>query len=137
MSRPQANVRRWSRGKSIAVTIAGLAVVVTAIQRWRHHAYVSITPSTYSQCRGPDVVAHIKWDMRGTASGKTVFLSAYQVGMLPRVFGSGPLVGQVDTGEWVSDGTTLLFTDAKNRLLATRTIESTDCASAPLWTQPL
>lgn len=84
---------------------------------------------------GANIKVHIKWNMRGTASGQTVYVSSYRVGMLPLGFGSGPLAGEIDTGEWVNDGTTLLFSDDQHHVLAKRTIESTDCPSSPIWAE--
>ena len=135
MSSASTNGRHGPRIMPTALIILVAAMVAAGIHRVRRHAYMSVTPSTYSECKGPDIVAHVKWDMRGTAAGHDVFVSAYQVGKRPKVFDSGPLVGESDTGEWAADGTTILLTDEKNRLLAERTIESTDCPSRPVWPQ--
>ena len=118
---------------SIVVSVAALIGAI-GLCREDHHNVVVITPSNYSECRGANVVARIQWDLRGTASGKDVFVSAYRLGMQPAVVGSGPLVGELDTGEWVSDGLTLLLSDDQNHLLAKRTIETAECATSPIWT---
>jgi hypothetical protein len=97
------------------------------------HSFVFITPANYSACLGTGIVAHIQWDFRGAASGKSIFVSAYNLGSQPAVVGSGPLRGELDTGEWVSDGTTFLLTDDQNHVLAKRTVQTTDCAKAPIW----
>jgi hypothetical protein len=115
----------------IAVLLIG--VLAFGVHRARRHSYVVVTPERYSECVGPIIVARIHWDMRGSASGPFVFLSAYRVGMLPTTFWSGPLVGDAVTGDWVTDGTTIILTDQKGRLLAKRTIESVDCPTKQLW----
>ncbi len=115
--------------------LASSAVLIGAIIVYRqaHRNLVVITPSTFSECSGPKFVTHVQWDMRGTAHGNAVFVSAYRLGMQPTVVGSGPLRGELDTGEWVSDGTTLLLSDDANHVLAKRTIETSDCAMKPIW----
>ncbi|WP_458071938.1 hypothetical protein [Rhodanobacter sp. BL-MT-08] len=125
---------QWRLLRSSVLVLLAVALLVAMIHRLRHHHnLVVITPTKYSECLGPNVVAHIQWDLRGTASGQFVFISAYRLGMKPTVVATGALVGKVDTGEWVTDGTTLMLSDDKNHLLAKRTIETTDCPTSPIW----
>jgi hypothetical protein len=123
--------------KHLRLAVLAILVVVAAasvcLYRLGRHSFVLITPANYSACLGTGIVAHIQWDFRGAASGKSIFVSAYNLGSQPAVVGSGPLRGELDTGEWVSDGTTFLLTDDQNHVLAKRTVQTTDCAKAPIW----
>jgi hypothetical protein len=132
MNGPAAKHKRRRVLARSAVTALLLVIVAMGFLRLRRHADMSVIPATYSECRGPVITAHVTWDMRGTAKGH-VFVSAYQLGMQPRTFASGPLVGTADTGPWVSDGTTIVLTDDRHRKLGRRTVESTDCAAHQLW----
>jgi hypothetical protein len=121
----------------VVIVILVLAVTFAAIHRLRRHDYLSVTPSTFPACGQGDIVVHVKWDMRGTASGHYVLLEGRQLGLLPRIFAPGTLAGEIDTGRWVNDGTTIIVTDEKGRVLAMRTIESTECPAAPASTHAL
>jgi len=119
--------------------MAAFVLLVVAIgvgAEWlRHRGELVVTPLTYSECAGPYIVAHIKWDLRGRVEGHVVNISTYKIGLLPTIFAEGPVEGETDTGAWVSDGTTVLLTDSQGRTLAKRTIESTDCPTASAWKQ--
>jgi hypothetical protein len=136
MSRLSATAGSRRRSSRLAVIIVPLVIAVGVGTYWlRHRDGLIVTPLTYSECAGPYVVAHIKWDMRGRAAGNEVNISTYKIGLLPTIFAEEPLVGETDTGEWVSDGMTILLTDSQGRTLAKRTVESTDCPTGPTWQQ--
>jgi hypothetical protein len=125
---------KWRLLMSCSGVLLAVVLLAGVIHRFRHHHNLFvITPMKYSECLGPNMVAHIHWDMRGTASGQVVFISTYRLGMKPTVVAAGALVGEMDTGEWVTDGTTLMLSDDANHLLARRTIETTDCPTSPIW----
>jgi hypothetical protein len=124
---------RKSFFKYAIVVVLLIAATASVSKHWWRHAYLVVTPARYSECVGANIVAHVHWDMRGSAIGPYVYVSAYRVGMLPTTFSSGSLVGDAVTGEWVSDGTTIMLTDEKGRVLGKRTIESVDCPTTPIW----
>ncbi|TNY25663.1 hypothetical protein [Fulvimonas soli] len=85
-----------------------------------------MTPSNFSECGGPNVVAHVKWRASDNPDDPiSIYVSS--VGQPPKLWYTGAHSGELDTGPWMSDGATLLLQDARGKVLARRTMTSTDC----------
>lgn len=90
------------------------------------HASLVLTPASFPECKGPNIVAHIRWDARGKTHDP-VKLYVYKIGNPPILWYQGPPKGEQDTGKWFADGSTVLLVDSKGHTLARRTEESTPC----------
>lgn len=105
-----------------------LAAIVLAVGCSRFgNAMLQFSPASFSDCKGPNIVVHVSWDaMRKTKGPVTILV--YKPGRPPVVWMPNVApAGAHDTGEWMSDGSTMRLVDAKGRLLAMRTLETTAC----------
>lgn len=91
------------------------------------NSMLEFSPAVFSECEGVNIVAHVRWD----ATSKThepVTLLVYKLGKKPTVWMRNvDPKGAEDTGKWMTDGSTMRLVDAKGRLLAMRTMQTTEC----------
>lgn len=91
---------------------------------------LQITPATFSDCQGADIVVLVKWDATSVVRSGGVQLFVYKPGRQPVLWAQAPAKGEADTGQWASDGWTVTLVDDRGKLLATRTLQSTACPAA-------
>jgi hypothetical protein len=88
---------------------------------------LQFTPASFPECKGPNIVVNARWNATGKTKDKITIL-VYKPGHAPAIWMSNAApTGQSDTGEWMSDGSTMRLIDAKGRLLAMRTLVTTPC----------
>lgn len=117
-------MKKFPRVPMLAL-LAVVAACTLAIYR-AYHAELDIRPSVFSECSGLATTAHVTWRV-GVARHGPVSLYIRNVGQPAKLWSTGPRKGQIDTGPWMSDGTTILLMDAEKNVLAKRTMESSDC----------
>jgi len=125
--RLQRVLERIRRTPTLA--FAGLAVllVVVAVAIHARRAVVfEVTPASFPECEGPNIVAHVAWDASRVAKDH-VLIFTYKMGNRPKLWSASPVKGEADTGKWVADGSTVELVDDQNRVLAKRTMQSTPC----------
>lgn len=88
---------------------------------------LQITPATFSDCQGANIVVHVKWDATSVVKSGGVQLFVYKPGRQPELWAQAPAKGEADTGQWAADGMTVTLVDDRGKLLATRTLQSTAC----------
>lgn len=88
---------------------------------------LEITPAEFPECHGPDIVVHVAWNASRSAEGENVKLLVYKPGQLPKLWMVAPPKGEADTGQWASDGWTVMLENAHGKLLGTRTLQTTPC----------
>lgn len=91
---------------------------------------LQITPAVFSDCRGTNIVVHVKWDATSAVKSGGVQLFVYKPGRQPELWMQVPARGEADTGQWASDGWTITLVDDRGKLLAMRTLQSTVCPAA-------
>lgn len=91
---------------------------------------LQITPATFSDCQGANIVVHVKWDATSVVKSGGVRLFVYKAGRQPALWVQASAKGEADTGLWASDGWTVTLVDDHGKLLATRTLQSTACPAA-------
>ena len=90
------------------------------------NSMLQFSPASFPECKGPNIVVRVNWD----ATRKTkenIRIQVYKPGNAPKVWYMGPPKGQRDTDKWMADGSTMRLIDAKERVLAMRTMETTRC----------
>lgn len=121
---PWQSIRRCVR----VVLLLAAALAVAGCARFGD-ATLEITPTAFSECQGDDIVVHVAWDASRLARGKNVRLFVYKPGQLPKLWMAAAPKGAADTGQWASDGWTVMMKDAKGRVIGMRTLQTTACAA--------
>lgn len=115
--------RRWR-----VVAVFAVASVLAGCSHFGNDM-LEITPAVFSECQGPDIVVHVGWNATRAVKRGGVGLIVYKPGQRPVLWKHGKPKGEADTGKWASDGLTAVLVRDNGRLLATRTLESTPCAT--------
>lgn len=112
--------KRW-RMLDAAVVMVAIAVAWT----FAHPAVkLELVPDRITTC--PNVPAEIDVTWR-VSRVDTVKIFTYQLGEAPHLWLAGGPTGEARTGPWIGDGTTLMITDGRGRVLARKTVESVVC----------
>lgn len=90
------------------------------------NSMLEFSPASFPECKGPNIVVRVSWDAT-EKTRKNVRIQVYKPGKTPNTWYMGPPKGQRDTDQWMADGSTMRLLDAKGRLLAMRTMETTPC----------
>lgn len=128
MSPLQRTRRGWSK-PGLRVGAACLILLLAMLAGWAYfarRASLDITPTVFSECKGPNVVVHVKWDA-SSVTKKPVYLLVHKPGQAPSVWLMAAPKGEADTGKWASDGWTVALADSRHRRLAKRTLETVPC----------
>lgn len=125
-SRPEIDARRHRVCVPRTRVLCCLAILCLSGCARLGNAELQFTPSVFSECEGPDIVVSVAWDATLQTQGP-VFLEVHRLGQRPQLWMETAASGHSDTGDWMSDGTTIELRDDKGRLLAMRTLEMTPC----------
>ncbi|MFJ4544067.1 hypothetical protein ACIP1X_10735 [Pseudomonas sp. NPDC088885] len=88
-----------------------------------------VQPHRFDSCAQPANISELSWAI--TKPGVTsVAVYVTKVGEPETLWSSGPLIGTLKTGAWVSDGLTFVLRDQNNNFLARRTVDTTRCVGA-------
>lgn len=112
----------WTGRRKLIVTAVVFAILIIAVDHLR--VRFRVTPGRIEACEKSPIEADVAWLAQGTES---VQIFIYGVGEKPKLWLRGGSRGSARTGEWITDGTTLLLTDIAGRPLARRTIEAAAC----------
>lgn len=107
------------------VFVFAALVLVAGCTRFGN-SMLEFSPTSFPDCKGPNIVVHVSWD----ATSKTkqnISIQVYKPGKGPTVWYVGAPKGQLDTGKWMADGSTMRLIDSKGNLLAMRTLVTTPC----------
>jgi hypothetical protein len=127
LQQPKANNVKHHRTLSLTLRSTVLAGVLLAAGCSRFgNSMLEFTPASFPDCKGPNIVVHVRWNASGKTKDKVTIL-VYKPGHAPVIWMSAAPKGQGDTGKWMSDGSTMRLIDAKGRLLAMRTLTTTLC----------
>lgn len=109
--------------------LAPLVVVALALAGCSHFGndMLEISPAVYPECRDPDIAVRVQWDATAVVKGGGVQLFVYKPGVQPKLWIQAPAKGEAETGQWASDGWTVILLDDRGKLLATRTLQTTAC----------
>lgn len=103
--------------------VASLLLLVAACSS---SVVFDVTPTSFPECEGPNVVAHVTWDAT-SVTDDPVRIYVYKIGNPKVLWYQGAGKGKRDTGKWIADGSTLLLQTKAGKVLAERTMESTVC----------
>jgi hypothetical protein len=128
LQQPETNDVRERRAFSLTLRILVVAATLLAAGCSRFgNSMLQFSPSSFPECKGTNIVVHVSWNATKKTKGPVNIL-VYTPGHTPKVWASNAApTGQQDTGEWMSDGSTMRLVDAKGRLLALRTLVTTPC----------
>ncbi len=131
MIRPVRNVFvRWLGQLRVLVPIVALLILgLLSGHRFFFRSSLTITPANFSECDGGSTVVHVVWKV-GRMYPRPISIYVDSLGSTPKLWYTGDLQGEQDTGSWMRDGATVILTDANGREIAKRTLESTDCPGA-------
>lgn len=110
---------------SSLITLAGI-VAVSLLAGCGRGARFDVTPASFPECRGPNIVAHVSWDAQSVTTDP-VRIYIYKVGNPKVLWYQGSPKGDKDTGKWIADGSTLVLETSNGRVLGRHTIETTPC----------
>ncbi len=114
----------WARSLTFCVVVA--AILLAAGCSRAGNSMLQFSPASFPECKGPNIVVRVSWDATKKTK-KDIRIQVYKPGKTPNIWYMGPPKGQRDTGAWMADGSTMRLLDAKGRLLAMRTLETTPC----------
>jgi hypothetical protein len=87
---------------------------------------LEFTPATLPSCKGPLIVVHVRWDFE-TKTRQPVRIYVSSPGERRKLWTIAAPKGEMDTGRWMHDGSTITVRSSKGRLLGIRTLEATPC----------
>lgn len=106
-----------------------LVAVALALASCSHfgNGMLEISPAVYPDCQAPDIAVRVTWDATAVVKGGGVQLLVYKPGRQPKLWLQAAAKGEAETGQWASDGWTVILRDEHGKLLATRTLQTTAC----------
>jgi len=105
-------------GPSLALMLAGCYAFGSSA--------LEFTPSKLPSCKGPLISVHVRWDFAAVTRGP-VHIYVSSPGGTPKLWSIAKPEGEMDTGRWMHDGSTIIVRSSKGKLLGLRTLETTTC----------
>lgn len=115
------------RAGSLLLASCAAVIVMTACSP---AAYIDLSPESFSECAGPNIVVRVQWRVRAGAQ-EPIHVYVSKPGRRESLWVTDGLVGEQTTGAWASDGMSFSLRDGTGKLLVRRTLTSTACPPTP------